>query len=335
MKSQCRGKGRDTGFARLLVIVLLAITAPATAQGWKPDKTVEIIVLTTPGGGVDRTARLLQKILNEDGLIEMPVVVINKPGGGGAVAFNYLNQHPGDGHYIAISTPNLIANGIKEKSPIKYTDVTPLGNLFSESLVISVRADSPLKNGRDFVERLRKDPASLALTIGAAALGSANHLAIALVSKAGGVDMKKLKIVVVGSSGVAMTMLLGGHIDAVSGTPSAVAAMVRAGKMRSIGVLAPKRIGGLFAGTPTWTEQGYPALMKTWRGVIGPKGMTAEQVAFWDNVLARAVATELWRQMLEQNDLEANYLNSVHTRRLFEEEYDKYRIILRDLGMLT
>ncbi len=317
----------------LIAVACMASSAPARAQEWQPSKPVEIIVLTTPGGGVDRTARTLQKIFNDERLLGAPAVVVNKPGGGGAVAFNYLNQHGGDAHYLAINTPNLIANSINGRSPT-YSEVTPVANLFSESLVISVRADSSLKDGKDFIERLRKDPTSLALSIAAAALGSPNHMAFALVSKAGGVDMKKLKIVVMGSSSDAVTALLGGHIDAISGTPSAVAGLVRAGKLRSIGVLAPRRLEGLFAGTPTWTELGYPALMKTWRGVIAPKGVAPEQVAFWERVLAKAVLSAMWNEMLVKNEVEPDFMNGVQTRKLFEEEYEKYRSTLRDLGML-
>lgn len=319
-------------FMRLLTVLLFAFSGPAMAQGWKPDKPVEIVIPTTPGGGIDRTARTLQKILQDDGLIGIPVTAVNKPGGGGAVSVAYLNQHAGDGHYIAINSPNLIANDINGRSPVKYTDVTPLANLFSEYTVVAVRADSPLKAGQDFIDKLRKDPASLAVST-PTTLGSVNHLSFALVAKAAGVNIRKLKAVILGSGGDAVTALLGGHIDAHTGTPSSVVRMVQADKIRVIGILAPRRIGGPYAGTPTWTEQGYPAVMDTWRGVIGPRGMTQEQIAFWDAVLSKVVATELWKRTLEQNVWEANYLNSAQTRKLFDSANAEYRTILSELGM--
>jgi putative tricarboxylic transport membrane protein len=74
--------------------------------------------------------------------------------------------------------------------------------------------------------------------------------------------------------------------------------------------------------------------MDTWRGVIGPKGMTTAQIAWWDGVLAKAVATDEWKKALEQNTWEANYLNSAQTRKLFDSEYADYRTILGDLGMI-
>ncbi len=311
----------------------LSAALPAAAQSWLPDKPIEIIVPTTPGGGIDRSARLLQKILQDGGLVSVPVTVVNKPGGGGVVSLVYLNQHAGDAHFVAINSPNLIANDLNGRGTVKYRDVTPLANLFSEYTVVAVRVDSPLRNGQDFVDRLRKDPASLAVST-PTTLGSANHLSFALVAKAAGVDPRKLKAVVLGSGGDAVTALLGGHIDAHTGTPSSVVRMVQADKIRVIGILAPKRIGGPYASTPTWTEQGYKAVMDTWRGVIGAKGISAAQIAWWDGVLAKAVASDIWKQALEQNTWEANYLNSAQTRKLFDSEYADYRTILGDLGMI-
>ncbi len=313
--------------------VFLAAALPATAQSWKPEKPIEIVVPTTPGGGIDRSARLLQKIIHDNNLAPVPVTVTNKPGGGGAVSLVYLNQHTGDGHFIAINSPNLIANDINGRGAVKSRDVTPLANLFSEYTVIAVRADSPLKSGQDFIDRLRRDPQALAVST-PTTLGSVNHLSFALVAKAGGIDPRKLKAVVLGSGGDAVTALLGGHIDAHTGTPSSVVRMVQAGKIRALAILAPKRIGGPYAETPTWTELGYKAVMDTWRGVIGPKGMTAAQIAWWDGVLAKAVATEEWKKALEQNTWESNYLNSAQTRKLFDSEYADYRAILGDLGMI-
>lgn len=316
-----------------LLIVVMAWVLPAAAQAWRPDKPIEIVVPTTPGGGIDRSARLLQKILQDGGLVSVPVTVVNKPGGGGVVSLVYLNQHAGDAHFIAINSPNLIANDINGRGSVKYRDVTPLANLFSEYTVVAVRADSPLRTGQDFVERLRKDPASLAVST-PTTLGSVNHLSFALVAKAAGVDPRKLKAVVLGSGGDAVTALLGGHIDAHTGTPSSVVRMVQADKIRVIGILAPIRIGGPYANTPTWSEQGYKAVMDTWRGVIGAQGLTSSQIAYWDGILAKAVTTEIWKQALEQNTWEENYLNSAQTRKLFETEYANYRAILSDLGMV-
>jgi putative tricarboxylic transport membrane protein len=324
---------RAPGIRRALPFLLAGtlIAAGNAAAEWKPEHAIEIVIPTAPGGGVDRTGRALARIL-QDGIVNVPVTPVNKPGGGGAVSLPYLNRHEGDGHYISINTPNLIANDINGRTIVHYTDVTPLATLFSENTVIAVRADSPLRNGGDFIARLRKDPGSLAVST-PTTLGSINHMAFALVAKAGGIDVKKLRPVILGSGGEGAVAVLGGHVDAHAGTPSSVLRMVEAGKLRVIGVLAPKRLSGFYANTPTWGEQGFPAVMDTWRGVIGPKGMTREQIAFWESALAKAARTDAWKQELARNTWEAHFLNSQETRKLFDEDYTKFRAILTELGL--
>ena len=319
---------------KLLVAVSCALVwASGGAQSWAPSKPVEIVVPTTPGGSVDLTARLLQKILQEAGLVKVPVTVVNKPGGGGAVSLVYLNQHAGDGHFLATNTPNIIANDINGRTPVRYLDVTPLATLASQYTAFAVRADSPLKSGKDLAERLRKDPGSLAVST-PTTLGSVNHMAYALVARAAGADVKKLKAVILGSGGDGATAVLGGHVDAHVGTTSSVIRMVESGKMRVLGIAAPRRIGPPYDATPTWTEQGLPVVMDTWRGVIGPRGMTREQIAFWNGVLAKAVTHEIWKQALAANSWEANYLDSDGTKKLFDSDHKEYRSILTDLGLL-
>ncbi len=317
---------------RCLAAGTLSLVTLASAGAWKPERTVEIVLPTAPGGGVDRTGRILQRILQDRALVTVPVTVSNRPGGGGAIALSYLNRHESDAHFISINTPNLIANDINGRSTVRYTEVTPLATLFSENTVIAVRADSPLRTGRDFAERLRKDPGSLSVST-PTTLGSINHIAFALVAKAAGVDVKKLKPVILGSGGEGAMAVLGGHVDAHAGTPSSVLRLVEAGKIRVIGVLAPKRLTGAYASTPTWTEQGFPVVMDTWRGVIGPKGLTALQIAFWEDMLAKAVQTSEWQQELTRNTWETNFLKSQGTRKLFDDDYAEYRIILNELGL--
>jgi putative tricarboxylic transport membrane protein len=318
---------------RILAGCVLALAClPAAAQGWQPTKPIEINAPTTPGGSVDLTARLLQKILQDTGLVKVPVSVINKPGGGGAVSIAYLNQHPGDAHFVAINTPNIIANDINGRA-IRYTEVTPIATLASQYTMLAVRVDSPIRNGKDLIERLRKDPASVAVST-PTTLGSINHMAYALVARAGGVDVKKLKAVILGSGSDGATAVLGGHVDAHSGTTSSVIRLVEAGKLRVLGIAAPKRLAAPYNSTPTWTEQGLPVVMDTWRGVIGPKGLSREQIAFWNGVLAKVVATDTWKQTVQANSWEANYLDSEGTKKLFESDYAEYRSILTDLGML-
>src|SRR5262245_64719867 len=121
------------------VILMLSAALATAAASWKPDKPIEIVAPSGPGGTTDRTARVVARILTTHKLVDVPVNVVNKPGGSGNIGLIYLNQHPGDGHYIIVATTASISNHIMGVIPFSYQDFTPLAMLFDEYLGVSVR----------------------------------------------------------------------------------------------------------------------------------------------------------------------------------------------------
>ena len=321
-----------TSILKTVLAALLCAAAAVHAQpAWKPEKSVEIIIGTSPGGPQDRMGRTLQKVLQESRLVEVPVSVENKPGGGGAVALAALAQRTG-GSTLMINAPTMLNNQITGKSPLPYTDFTALAILGIEYECVAVRTDSPLKSAKELVDRLKKDPSALSVSIGTS-LGNAGHLAYALAMKAAGVDIKKLKTVAFNSAGDGITALLGGHIDLASTPPSAVLQHVQAGKLRVLALTAPARAHGELANVPTWKELGINSTHEVWRGVIGTRGMTRAQIAYWDDVLGRLVKTDAWRKELEQTQIENVYRNSTETVKYLKTEFEESRVILTDLGL--
>jgi putative tricarboxylic transport membrane protein len=305
--------------------------ARAAAPAWKPEKAVEIIAVNAPGGGSDRIARIMAKVLQENRLIETPVNVVNKPGGGGSVAYAYLNQHPGDGHYVVLASKAILTNNLIGRGP-SYTEFTPVANLFSEWISVTVKPDSPLKTGKDLIERLKKDPAALSFGI-ATSLGNLNHQGAAAAFKEAGIDVKKMRTVIFQSGGAATTAMLGGHIDIVPITAAFAASMVRNGQVRLIAVSSPQRLTGVLADVPTWRELGYDAVVSNWRSVIGPKAMTETQVAYWERALRRMVDSEEWKKELETNYWTNEYVGSAETRKYMERDNVQARAFLVDLGL--
>ena len=312
-------------------VAAFLIAGPAAAQ-WKPERNIEIIVGTGPGGGQDKTARTVQHLLTDKRFIEAPVTVVNKPGGGGAVGWAYLNQHAGDAHYAVIGTTTLLTSQITGRSPVSFTDITPLAMLLSESVALSVRQESPLLTGKDLVERLKKDASSVSASIGSS-VGGPNHIAFALIAKAAGGDVKKLKTVVFQGGGEAITATLGGHGDLISSAANNVIPHLAAGKMRVLGIAAPQRLGGVFAKVPTWKEQGIDVQITNWRMLAGPKGLTAAQIAYWDGALAKLVKTDEWKKDLDNNVFENTYMNSDETRRYLKAQYDQFHAALSEVGL--
>ena len=253
----------------------LACTA-ASAADWRPERAIEVIVGAPPGGPLDATARLLQKLL-ENRSVGVPVAVMNKPGGGHAIAMTYLNQHPGDAHYVSMALTNLVTNRIIGSHPLTYSDVTPLSLLTREYIGMSVKTDSPVKDALDLIARLRANPEALTFAITNRASG--NHIAAGRVLKAAGVDLRKVKFVSFKGAAETTTAVMGGHVDIAMATPTSTWRHVQAGRLRMLAISAPKRIGGEVASVPTWRELGIDAVSPNWRAVVGPKGLSPAQIA--------------------------------------------------------
>jgi len=318
---------------RLLGAALLAASSACWAQGsWSPQRNVEIVVGSAPGGSNDKTARQVERILIEKRIVSTPLTVVNKPGGGSTIAFNYVNQHAGDAHYLMVGTTALLFNHIVGNSKLSYQDFTPIASLFNDYVVFAVNAESPIKSGKDLIARLKKDPKSVAIGF-ATALGSHNHIAAGLLAKAVGANPRDLKAVAYKGAAEAVTSLLGGHIDLVTTAAGNAAPHVATGRLRVVGVAGPKRFGGALADVPTWKEQGVDLVFGGWRAIVGPKGLSAAQVAYWEDALTRATKVPEWREDLERNFWSDDFVTSVQFRKDLEKDYAEMKAVLVDLGL--
>lgn len=318
----------------LCALLAAAAISPCAAQsgGWKPTRPIEIIVGVSPGGGIDRTARTLQKIMQDKRYLEVVATVINKPGGGGVIAQTYLNQHAGDAHYVYLTATSLLTNHITGKSTLSHKDVTPLVMLSDEYIGLAVNTESPIKSAKDLLEALRARPESLPVGL-AAAIGNTNHIAAAMVTKIAGGDVKKMRVAVFSSGGEAMTAAIGGHVSLVATPAANLVAHMQAGRLRVLAVAAPQRLSGALANVPTWREQGVAAVVANWRPMIAPKGLNAAQTAFWEDAFAKLTRTPEWRSEVETGGSVNHYMNSRELAAYFDAQYAEFKIILGDLGL--
>ncbi len=312
--------------------VALAAPACAAQPGWKPERNVEIISGTAAGGAVDRANRTVRQIWQEKKIVDATLTVVNKPGGGNTIAWNYINQHAGDGHYISIAPYTLLTNKIVGTSPLTWSDFSTIALLFNEYITVSVRADSPIRTAADLVQRLKRNPSSLSIAV-ASTLGNHIHIGIAKPLKAAGVDIKKLKVVAFKSSGESVTALLGGHIDVVSSTTPNVVGQLQAGKIRVIAIGSAQRMTGVFAGVPTWKEQGVDDAFNASQGAIGPRGLSAAQIAFWEGAFEKLSQTDEWKKQLASNYWDGNFRSGRDAQKYYAEQAGELREILTDLGL--
>ncbi len=318
--------------AVLGALAALGSSAALAQSAWKPERNIEIVVGSSAGTGTDRTARLMQKIWQEQKAIPVPTAVVNKPGGGGAVSWAYLGPRAGDGHYLLVTSYNLVTNHITGRSSVNYTDFTPVSLLISEYIGYAVRADSPYKTLGELAKALRDDPGAVPIGTSSSA-GGANHIAIGLLAKAAGADVKKLKVVIYNGGGEALAGALGGHVALWVNSASSIAPPYAAGTMRPLAIASPQRLPGALAALPTAAEAGLPVVADNWRLVVAPRGLSPAQVAYWDNAFKALTQSEEWNKDLAAAHMLNSYRNSADTTRYIAQQYGEIKGMLTELGL--
>ena len=313
-------------------LALISAWVQAQPKGWQPQQNVALIVPSTAGGSLDHVGRTIQRMWEQQKLLPSSSTIVNMGGAGHALAYNFLNARANNPLFISITSSNLHVSHINGRYPLSYRDFTPLAVMLTEYIAIAVRADSPLKTGKDLVEALREDPRKYSLAI-SSAIGGTHHISFGLPLQSGKVEMNKTRLVAFTSTGEGVTALLGGHVDVLSGGTVQIAPHVASGRMRVLAVSSPKRLSGLLANAPTWPEQGYKGALENWRGVIGAKGITAAQIAYWDGVFSKIAASAEFKEQADKNQWEISYKNSAETAKFFASEYADLKSVMDFLGL--
>jgi putative tricarboxylic transport membrane protein len=311
----------------------MSVTAAMAAaqQQWSPQRNVELVVPNPPGGSNDKTARTIERVWTTNKILPTTLSIMNRSGGGGSIAYTHVAQQTGNPHYLVVAGPALLTNHITGASTLQHTDLTAVASLFNDYTVYVVSAASDIKTGKDLAARLRKDPKSIAIGF-SPLLGSHNHIAAGLLMKAIGGNARDLKVVAYKGSADAMPNLMGGHIDLITTAAGNVAPLMGTGKLRIVGISADKRLPAL-ADVPTLKEQGIDVLFGAWRGIFAPKGLTPQQVAYWEGALKKATEAPEWKDDLQKNVWADAFLGNQAFTKDLEQDYKEMRSVLQDLGL--
>ena len=314
-------------------VLMFGSAGMANAADWKPTKPIEIIAPAGPGGGYDLLARTMQKALTEEKLVDQPILVTNKPGGGGASGWNYLKGKAGQGEFLAANSPLILQNNLLGKSELTYKDFMMVANLMAEWEVIAVKDDAPWKNGKEFFEAMKKDPGSMHVGVGPA-LGNDDHIQLLTLAKAFGADPKTIKFVVYPNTAAEqIPALLGGHIKAITISMADVMEQVKAKKIRLLGVSAPTRTTDA-PDVPTWKEQGVDFVFPHWRGVQAAPGLTPEQQKFWTETITKMVATKTWKDSLKTLNWDSLFQNTKDYGAFLDAQDKLMKESLKDVGLI-
>jgi putative tricarboxylic transport membrane protein len=316
----------------LLPVALIGVAtllAQRTAgQEFKPSKQIETVVHTGPGGGSDLFARAIAEMLQKEKLISQRMQVVNKSGGGPAVAMAYLAEKKGDTHTVGFYTGVWVTNPLTTvEATVTLKDLTPVTRLVLEPAVIAVKADSPYKTVKDFIEAAKKNPKQLNQSGGT--ILSRDNLMRLLLQKATGAQWNFISFP---SGGERLSNLLGGHVQMMVIEPQEAGEQIRAGNLRVIATLTEKRLASL-PNVPTIKEQGIDVpLIPQARGMLLPPAAPKEVIAYWEGVFDAFVKTPTWKQYVEQNQFEDAYLKGAALNKFIDALKDQMREVLKEAG---
>lgn len=301
---------------------------PALAQGFKPTRPVEAVVHTGPGGGSDILARAIADMMEKEKLLPQRMQVVNKSGGGSAVAMAYLAEKKGDVHTIGFFTGVWVTNPLTTvEAKVTIKDLTPIVRLVLEPAVIVVKADSPYKSMKDFLEHAKKTPGQLKQSGGS--VTGRDNLVRLVIQKATGT---KWVYVSFPSGGERIANLLGGHVELMVMEPQEAGEHIKAGNLRVIATATEKRLPA-FPDVSTLREQGIdvPVIPQA-RGVVAPPGVPKDVVGYWEGVFDRFAKSPGWKKYLEQNQFEDGYLKGPELNQFFDALAIQMREILKEAG---
>lgn len=276
---------------------LLASTGFSWAQeGWKPTRDVEFVIPFGVGGGSDLLARVIGRVIVEEKLIPTPLVLNNRPGGGGAVGIGYVSaSRRKDPHTL------ILVNGTTQITPIltpnarTLTEVRPIANFMLDDFLLFVKGDSPYKSIEDFIKDAKSKPDQ---TISFATGGTTDVMGIQVLARALG---KKLNMVNFNSGGEALTQLLGGHVDAAIGNPLEYMGHLGSKSVRALVVFRDERFSA-FPDVPTAKEAGLDTpTFQMWRGVALPKDVDDAAAQYWQGIMEKVAQSALMKKYIAEN----------------------------------
>ena len=305
---------------------------PQQANANYPEKQVEIIVPFAAGGGVDLVARAVREYVSKEW--NQSVVVVNKPGGGGAVGAEYaLKQARPDGYTILadnVSSTSMLESGLKNP-PVKIADRVLISRTVSDPIGFAVAADAPWKDLKEFSEWVKLQPDQLTWT----SVGPAGTSAFAVADwlNAIGADYSKTRMIATTGAADSVPKVAGGHAVLAAHTVAELYPMAQAGKIRILGIQADKRSVYL-PDVPTLEEQGIKGVtVRWWTGLTVPKGTPQQVVDKWEAALAKMANDPVFLDKAKKLHVEVGYLDSAAFTDFVKKETERYTQLATERGM--
>jgi tripartite-type tricarboxylate transporter receptor subunit TctC len=284
---------------------------------------VQILIPYAPGGATDLVFRALAASTAKH--LGKAVVVVNKPGGGGAVGFTEAAQARPDGYTLVTAITPLTILPHQVKTAFTYRDFAPVLNVVQDPAMFQVQASSPWKTLREFLDYAQKNPEML--TVGNSGAGGGVHLIAVAFEKAVGVRFNHIPFT---GGGPSVTALLGGHVHAISVSPPEGIPHVKAGKLRIIALFSAKRMAD-FPQVPTVREQGVAFTMGQWRGLAAPKGTPPDVLQKLHDAFKHGMEDPAFVKQAAEMSVELAYLGPSDFGKLMAQDHERYAKLVQEI----
>ncbi len=314
----------------LFLVVFFIALGMGTAFGAAkyPEKPITLVVHAGAGGGSDIFARTLAAAVERDKLLPQPIVVENKTGGSGGIAFAYVAGKKKDPYYILTAVTSFLTTPLIGLTPVGLKDFTPIANFAFDEYMLMVNPKSKYHSVKEIIADAKANPKKI--TVGGTQLGSSDSICAYLVEKAAGVQ---LNYVVFNGGGEVNAALLGGHIDLAVSNPGEALELFKAGKVRLLGVYSDKRLAGA-PDVPTMKEQGINVTYVQNRGLVAPADIPADAKKVLEEAFFKYTQTDTFKKYCKDNMLSEAWMDGAAFGKFLEEWKDKYAVILKDMNLI-
>jgi tripartite-type tricarboxylate transporter receptor subunit TctC len=311
-----------------LTVLLALAGGPALAQTDYPRRQVELIVPFPPGGPNDTAARIIQPQLSAD--LGVPVVIVNKGGGGGALAADYVTKARPDGYtlYFTTNTTLTILPAMQPDVAHRLSDFVTVGSTMADFGSIMTRAASPWKTLEEVVDHAKKNPGKL--SYGSAGVGTVSSLSMEIFKASYGLDITHVPFQ---GTGPVKNAILGGHVQLASSSFSQLASLIKSGDLTALVTTAPKRLAA-YPNVPTMAEKGFPeATLNIWMLLAAPAKTPKAVVDRLAKAVEKTMRDPAVVAATEKAGMTVDFHGPEETRRLLEKEHDVVKTVVQKLGI--
>jgi len=316
-------------WAVLMAVAVGFIPGIGLAQEIYPTRPVQVIVPFPPGGVADLVARPLAAAMEK--ILKQPVVVANKTGAGGAVGMQAAAVSKPDGYTVMVALSSISVMPEVDKlfgrpQTYKLEDFAPIALLTADPTILVIKKEAPWKNVADFVADAKRRPNEIKYA--SSGVYGTMHVAMEMFAHAAGI---KLRHIPTAGGGPALTALLGGHVDTISGGPNVSIPHIKAGTLRVLAGWGEKRLAAL-PDVPTLKELGYDAEFYIWSGFFAPRAAPPAAIKVLREAVRQAVSGSEFKSAMGKMDTPISYLDADEFKKFWDKDARMLAQAVKNIG---